>query len=473
MVPLGLRVSVINVNTTKQAEPPDMDVDRISQTTPDGEPLDATKILRSILVVDDSAAQRRLMTTTLRRRGYRVQEAASGQEALALSKTSPFDLVISDWMMPEMDCLALCRHLRDIQTDDYLYFILLTSKNEKAEIATGLDAGADDFLVKPVNGTELDARIRAGARVVALHRAIVQKSDIANKALLELRSVYSEIERDLRQAKVLQQSLLRTKDAQIGPAHVCMMLEACGHVGGDLVGFFPISTAELGVFALDVSGHGISAALLTARLAGLLSGTTPGQNLAIAEDANGRPVARNLGQVMGDMNALMLREMETDHYATLFLAVLNMRTGWLSAAQAGHPAGLLLREKGRVQRLGTGGLPIGLIEGAEFSSFRARMRPGDRLLLTSDGITEASGAGGVMFETAGLARWVQSNSDLETAEVLPKLVEDTRRFSGRARFEDDVSALVLDFQRKGRGADLTQTPMAHEFPDEMPIAFVA
>ncbi|MFT5364602.1 MAG: sigma-B regulation protein RsbU (phosphoserine phosphatase), partial [Dinoroseobacter sp.] len=128
-----------------------------------------------------------LMTTTLRRRGYRVQEAASGQEALALSKTSPFDLVISDWMMPEMDCLALCRHLRDIQTDDCLYFILLTSKNEKAEIATGLDAGADDFLVKPVNGTELDARIRAGARVVALHRAIVQKSDIANKALLELR----------------------------------------------------------------------------------------------------------------------------------------------------------------------------------------------------------------------------------------------------------------------------------------------
>lgn len=463
----------MNESMTKPVEVPRMDVGRVAHASPDAGAFDATKILRSILVVDDSAAQRRLLSMTLRRRGYRVQEAASGQEAVALSQTSPFDLVISDWMMPEMDGLALCGHLRDSQTDDYLYFILLTSKNEKAEIATGLDAGADDFLVKPVNGTELDARIRAGARVVALHRAIVQKSDLANKALSELRSVYGEIERDLRQAKVLQQSLLRTTDAQIGPARVGLTLEARGHVGGDLVGFFPISTDELGVFALDVSGHGISAALLTARLAGLLSGTTPGQNLAIAEDANGAPVARDLGQVMGDMNALMLREMETDHYATLFLAVLNLRTGWLSAAQAGHPAGLILRDKGRVQRLGTGGLPIGLIETAEFTSFRARMRPGDRLLLTSDGITEASGEGGIMFETAGLARWMQSNSELETAEVLPKLVEDTRRFSGRARFEDDVSALVLDFHRKGREADLTHTPPARKCPEEMPISFVA
>lgn len=436
-------------------------------------PVDATKVLRSVLVVDDSAAQRRLLSMTLRRRGYRVQEAASGQEALALSKTSPFDLVISDWMMPEMDGLALCGNLRAIPSDDYLYFILLTSKNEKAEIATGLNAGADDFLVKPVNGTELDARIRAGARVVALHRAIVHKSDVANKALSELRTVYSEIERDLRQAKVLQQSLMRTTDAQIGPAHVCLMLEACGHVGGDLVGFFPVSTDELGVFALDVSGHGISAALLTARLAGLLSGTAPGQNLAIAEDAHGMPVARDLGQVMGDMNTLMLREMETDHYATLFLAILNLRTGWLSAAQAGHPAGLLLREKGRVQRLGKGGLPIGLIEGAAFTSFRARMRPGDRLLLTSDGITEASGANGAMFETSGLSRWMQAHADLPTPEVLPKLVEDTRRFSGRTRFEDDVSALVLDFHRSSQQGALTQSTAADETLDEVPISCVA
>ncbi len=464
MVLMGPRVTVMNDVELRSPE---------TQSKEETGPFDATKILRSVLVVDDSAAQRRLLSMTLRRRGYRVQEAASGQEALALSKTSPFDLVISDWMMPEMDGLALCKHLRAIPSDDYLYFILLTSKNEKAEIATGLDAGADDFLVKPVHGTELDARIRAGARVVALHRAIVHKSDLANKALSELRTVYSEIERDLRQAKVLQQSLMRTTDAKIGPAHVCLMLEACGHVGGDLVGFFPINAQELGVFALDVSGHGISAALLTARLAGLLTGATPGQNLAIAEDAKGLPVARDLGQVMCDMNTLMLREMETDHYATLFLAVLNLNTGWLSAAQAGHPAGLLLRKKGRVQRLGKGGLPIGLIEGASFTSFRARMRPGDRLLLTSDGITEASCDSGAMFETSGLSRWLQSHTDLPAADLLPKLLSDTRRFSGRTRFEDDVSALVLDFHRSGRIADLAPRAPSQKGLDEIPIPFVA
>ena len=407
--------------------------------------VDAVSVLRSILVVDDSASQRRLLAMTLRKRGYHVEEAVSGIEALKLASNTTFDLVISDWMMPGMNGLTLCQKLRQQQGADYLYFILLTSKNEKAEIARGLDAGADDFLVKPVNGTELDARIRAGARLVALNRQVRQQNKVANDALTELRGLYDAIDRDLTQAKMFQESLLRTRDAKIGPVRLCLTLEASGHVGGDLVGFFPINDCQLGIYALDVSGHGVSAALMTARLAGLLSGQTPGQNLAIKLDGNKQPVARDLGSVLSEMNHLMLTEMQTEHYATLFLGVLDLNRGYLDCAQAGYPPGLIRRKKGRIQALGRGGMPIGLIEQANYDAFRARLWPGDRLLLASDGITEATSPNEKMLETVGLKRWLGAAGQVPPDRLLDQLVEDTRLFTGMDRFEDDVSALVLDY----------------------------
>ncbi len=407
--------------------------------------LPATQILRAVMVVDDSPSQRRLLAMSLRRRGYAVSEAENGQQALDLAKDRHFDLVISDWMMPGMTGLRLCGHFRAMPIEDYTYFILLTSKHEKNEIARGLDAGADDFLIKPVNGVELDARIRAGARLVALHREVLEKNAVAEDALAELRGVYEAIERDLRQARSLQQSLLRTRDARIDGTHICLMLESSGFVGGDLVGFFPINARQVGVYALDVSGHGISAALMTARLAGMLSGPIPGQNLAIEYDAQGQCQARDLGQVLADMNRLMLQELDTDHYATLFLAVLDTTTGVLQAAQAGSPPGLIQRAAGRIQRLGQGGMPIGLIDTARYTSFRARLRRGDRLLLTSDGVTEAWGPDGRMLQTAGLARWLAARKQVPTGQVLDRLLSDLRRFTGGRRFEDDVSALILSY----------------------------
>lgn len=403
--------------------------------------------LRSIMVVDDSASQRRMLAMTLRMRGYLVVEATNGVEALHFADAQSFDLVISDWMMPEMDGLSLCRALRKKKSNGYLYFILLTSKHEKEEIARGLDAGADDFLVKPVNATELSARIRAGSRLVVLNREIAHQRNLASDALSKLQTVYEAIDHDLRQAKEFQQSLLPMRDSLIGPARVCLGLEASGHVGGDLVGLFPINETELGLYALDVSGHGVSAALMTARLAGLLSAQSADENLVLKREKSGRLVPRDLGDVLREMNHLLLREIETDHYATLFLAVLNLRSGKMQIAKAGYPPALILRKKGRVQVLDCGGMPIGLIEGAEYRSFGAHIRSGDRLLVVSDGITETMSPDGKLLETPGLSHWLKANAARAAPDVLPQLFQDARAYSGKSRLDDDVSGLVLDFQR--------------------------
>ncbi|MBV6637015.1 MAG: response regulator, partial [Mameliella sp.] len=124
-----------------------------------------TGAIQRVLVVDDSRAQLKMVETMVRRWGYEVMTADSGHQALEIVRRTPPDLILSDWMMPGMTGLEFCRHFRGLSQNGYGYFILLTSKSEKGDIAKGLDAGADDFLTKPVNAHELCARIKAGERI--------------------------------------------------------------------------------------------------------------------------------------------------------------------------------------------------------------------------------------------------------------------------------------------------------------------
>ncbi len=400
---------------------------------------------RPIIVVDDSRFQRRILSATLRRCGYDVIEADSGAEALAILDKTPVDMVISDWLMPGMTGLELCAALRNRPDTGYTYLILLTSKNEKAEIAAGLNAGADDFLTKPVNGLELEARIRAGERLLDMERALVVKNEEVSYALDQIQTLYDAIDRDLQEAKTLQQSLLRDKDATFGPAKLSLMLESSGHVGGDLTGFFRINDRHLGLYSLDVSGHGVSSALMTARLAGLLSGSTPGQNLALGLNEAGETVPRNPEDVAAELNEMLLFDMETQHYFTIVLATLDLQTGALHGVQAGHPHPLLYRKRGKMEILGNGGLPIGLIPGATYDPFFAKMRNGDRLVLMSDGVTEATAPDGEMLDTDGAIKLLRRQKRTETSFVLPNIAKDLRMLTGEVAFEDDVSGLVLDF----------------------------
>ena len=241
-----------------------------------------------ILVVDDSRLQRRIVSAMLNRWGYRVTVAGTGADALLQCKENCPDLIVSDWMMPGMTGLEFCLQLRAMNADRYSYFILLTSKSEKDEIAHGLENGADDFLTKPVNAHELRARISAGERILQMQRELQDKNALITTTLDELQSLYSALDKDLIEAEKLQQSLIKDRHKSFGPFDLSLMLHSAGHVGGDLVGLFPAGPNHLGIYAIDVSGHGISSALMTARLAGYLSSASVAQNMALRYDDRGR-----------------------------------------------------------------------------------------------------------------------------------------------------------------------------------------
>ena len=107
------------------------------------------------------------------------------------------DLVMSDWMMPGLSGLEFCRAFREMPRETYGYFILLTSKSDKTEVALGLDAGADDFLTKPVNAAELRARIAAGARILQMERELTEKNRLIKSTLDELQALYDSLDSDL------------------------------------------------------------------------------------------------------------------------------------------------------------------------------------------------------------------------------------------------------------------------------------
>ncbi|MFN3824778.1 MAG: PP2C family protein-serine/threonine phosphatase [Pseudorhodobacter sp.] len=399
-----------------------------------------------VLVVDDSRAQRHVLSLSLRRGGYAVTEAASAEEALALCRVTDFDFVLSDWMMPGMTGLDFCRAFRALPRDSYGYFLLLTSKSEKAEIADGLDGGADDFLSKPVSPDELRARLRAGERILGMQGELREKNRLISATLGELQGLYDSLDRDLIEARRLQQTLVRERTRDFGRGQVSLLLRPSGHVGGDLVGFFQIDDHRLGLYSVDVSGHGVASAMMTARLSGLLSGNSPDQNIAF------RPAGRGLrrvwppDEVARRLNRMMFDEIRVEQYFTLAYAEIDLQTGQVALVQAGHPHPAILRADGRVDYLGAGGLPIGLIEEAGFEVIESQLAPGDRLFLVSDGVTECPSAEGEELGEDGLQAILAANRALEGEALLEALVWELSCHNGGGEFPDDVSGALFSYR---------------------------
>lgn len=412
---------------------------------PKGSDPDAS-VIRQVLVVDDSRAQRRVLVATLSRLGFDVIEAESGEEALGILSSTDIDLVLSDWMMPGMSGLELCRHFRDMPRDHYGYFILLTSKNEKGAVAQGLDMGADDFLTKPISPDELRARIAAGDRILRMERELNDKNRLVVATLDEISALYDALDRDLMEARKMQMALVRDRVRDYGASQASLLLKPSGHVGGDLVGTFDAGENVVALYAIDVSGHGIASALLTARVAGYLSNGAPEQNIALERAESGEYRRRPPHDVALALNKLMVSEVKSDLYFTMSLAYVDQTTGRVEITQCGHPNPAILSPDGRVRFHGSGGLPIGLVTDATYETASFDLAPGERLVLYSDGFTESRDASGAELEEEGFAALLSKNAGLRGQEFFEALTWDLDYFTDGPTMPDDISSVVFDYR---------------------------
>ncbi len=398
-------------------------------------------------MVDDSRLERRIVTASLRKWGYEVWEAEDAQAGLAICQEIDLEFILSDWMMPGMAGPEFCQAVRQLPDDVYRYFILLTSKSEADEIAHGLNAGADDFVTKPVNPQELRARLNAGDRILRMQKELSETNRVVSDTLSRLQTVYDKIDADLIQARKIQESLVPQLDQDFGPNHVSLLLQPCGHIGGDLVGMFSPGRNRIGLYSIDVSGHGITSAMMTARLGSYLSSNHLDQNVAVERRFERFYSLRQPADVAARMNARLNADTGIEEYFTMAYAIVDLRTGMVKMVQAGHPHPLLIKSSGETEFLGDGGPPIGLLPDIAFDQFEFRMDPGDRLLLYSDGLTECVTKDGRMLNEAGLLDLVTSATSTNGREFLDDLYwRLTQMMQPDDGADDDVSATLFEYR---------------------------
>ncbi len=233
---------------------------------------------------------------------------------------------------------------------------------------------------------------------------------------------------EIEVARQVQLSLLPTSQPSIPGWDVWSATTPANDVGGDLIDYLDGAEGRTGVALGDVAGKGMGAALLCAKLQATLR--------ALA------PVAPDLRALGASLNGVLARSGLDNRYATLFYAEIAPRSEEIRYLNAGHNPALLLRD-GAIEPLSASALPLGMLPGTAYAQGTATLRPGDALILYSDGITEATDASGAEYGLARLKDAVRSVASLPAEAAARWIIEDAGRFSRGEKPGDDQSILVL------------------------------
>jgi sigma-B regulation protein RsbU (phosphoserine phosphatase) len=381
-----------------------------------------------------------MLTSLLRRRGHEVLTACDGAQAWKTVQDTSVSMMFTDWVMPELNGLDLIRRVRSGQLGRYVYIILCTSRNSRLDLLEGLRSGADDFLAKPVHYDELCVRMSAGERVIALERRLEQDNHRLAEAPGALSRAYETMRSDLEAAARMQQSLLPPPARLHGVRFESLFCPACT-LAGDIFNYFPLNETAAGFYLLDVSGHGIPAAMLSVTLSKVLT-TSP--HLKQTRNGGGTEIAPP-EQVMVELNRRF--QNNGDMYFTMLYGVLDTKRR-VTISQAGHPHPLFLRKGSPVRALGKGGFPVGVFPDIDYDQFEQDLQPGDRLFLTSDGVSECANREGEQFGMARLTAFVDHHQAQDLADVLDGLRQTLCDWSGSDEFKDDVSVVALEMEER-------------------------
>lgn len=370
-----------------------------------------------ILVVDDLQSSRMLIGSVLMTAGYEhIAYAADGDEAVTWLRNHPADMVVLDIAMPRMDGFEACRRIRGELGLD-IPILMQTGLQEADYRVTAFDAGASDIVSKPINAGELVSRVR-------LHLDRRRMFD-------RLQRYRRRMEDELRVAQAMQLSLLAS-DADTAAiarprgASVETFYQPSNTLGGDLWQVFPVDERRFAIFMVDLSGHGVSAAINAFRVHMLAAGLE-------AERAD--PAAW-----LGGLNRALAGILPVEHFATAFYGIVDPAGGRLDYAAAGWPDPLLLRADGGWAPLDGSGLILGCAAEARYETRHADLAPGDRLFVYSDALCENFDIPDASLdadEVAGAARAALAYGGSFAAALLGRL------FAGRRESLRDDLTLVL------------------------------
>lgn len=378
--------------------------------------------MSKVLIIDDDLAVRVLLHRALEAQGYEVSAAKDGLEGMVMAKNIHPALIICDWVMPQLDGLEVCRQIKADPELATIFFILLTSYANVEDCIRGLDTGADDFLSKPIELLELQARVRAGLRLQKVNQDLQAQKRMLEKEFAEA----ADYVRSLLPPP-MQESL--TIDSRFIPSR---------HLGGDCFDYYWLDPDYLAIYLLDVSGHGLGAALPSIAVLNILrSQSMDGVNFY-------QP-----NHVLRALNEAFQMDNQNDKYFTIWYGVYNRIKRQLIYSSAGHPPAILIHQTAtgdiEAKQLRTSGFPVGMLPDSRFINQRCDIKELSTLYIFSDGVYEIMQADGQIWGLDAFINVLQSRREAIAAKGLDHVVDYVNTLNIKGVFEDDLSILRIQF----------------------------
>ena len=379
------------------------------------------------LVVDDNEDNQYTLTRRLNREGYKnLTMAKNGREALDKLKGQPFDLVLLDIMMPDMNGYEVLEQVKATPALRDIPIIMISSLDEIESVIHCIELGAEDYLSKPFNPTLLRARIGAS----------LEKKRLRD----EVRRNMERLVQELEAARALQLAMLPRHFPTCSPSHpiaVHAVMEPAREVGGDLYDCFYAGEHTFCFLVGDVCGKGASAAMFMARARSLVRITVNLWREWRTDDIDP-------GALLEAVNRELCQDNDDCMFVTMFLGLIDTRGGVVSFVNAGHPRPHLVSSTGETKQIDSKpALPLGVRRQARFQTRTLQIHPGDALFVCSDGVFEAVNGKGDLFSIERMGQLLQQANTAEPREMVRIIKDAVDVFTGGAPRTDDLTALAL------------------------------
>ncbi|PKG56609.1 SpoIIE family protein phosphatase [Shewanella sp. GutDb-MelDb] len=395
-----------------------------------------TKQPFKIMLVEDCDSERCLLSALITAMGLNSVDFSDAESAIDYLSDHDIDLVITDWMMPNMNGIEFCKILKCSINNPYT--ILLTGNSDNSHIVEGINSGADDYVAKPFNSAVLKARINAGLRIIEMQRQLAQKNKSLNHLLEKEQQYLRLVKQDLALAAQLQQALLPDNGQLNQQWQVTCEFKPAHDLAGDIFQCFNIDEQHIGFYLLDVSGHGTAASMQSFTLA---------QHLTNNQDAWR---ALDVCTLINTLNNEFDDPQNSGCFATMVIGIANTVTGAVELVNAGHPAPIVINSQqayfvDKTQLNVATQLPVGIRKNVQYNSSYFSLAQQEHLLLYSDGIYECRHPKHGFLGQPRLLKIINDARTLTPDSLLHHLTHSCDLWQQK-QAQDDVSLMLISTQ---------------------------
>lgn len=384
-----------------------------------------------ILIADDQPDVLRALCLLLKGHGYATEAVSSPAELLDAVARREFDLLLVDLNYARdttsgREGLDLLSHLKAIEGIPPI--VVMTGWATVGIAVEAMQEGVTDFVEKPWTNTKLLEILQKQIGLGRERRESARLAARESQAHKEIASLLHEQENEIAEARSIQQGFLPKEIPQLPGYEIASAWQSARVVGGDYFDVLPFDQDTLGLCIADVAGKGMPAALLMSNLQAGVRG------FASSSFAPNELCAR--------LNSLLCRNIASDRFITFFYAQLDGATRTLRYVNAGHNAPIVSHRDGSHHRLQEGGGVLGVFPKQTFALGTMRLEPGDRVVLFTDGVTEAGNLEGDEFGEERLVHLLKENRGAGAEEIQKTILAAAAAFS-RGNWQDDATLLIL------------------------------